>query len=95
MVELGELETELNRGFGEQAGAVCDIAILVGPVRTAPIREGLAAAGMSPASIHVVRDIGEATELLGRLTRAGDVVLFENDLPDTYEEPQGVLVASG
>ena len=44
--------------------------------------------------MHVVRDIGEATELLGRLTRAGDVVLFENDLPDTYEEPQGALAAS-
>jgi UDP-N-acetylmuramoyl-tripeptide--D-alanyl-D-alanine ligase len=86
MVELGELESECNRRFGEQAAAVCDLAILVGPSRTEPIREGLAAAGMGPASIHVVRDIGEATVLLGRLTRAGDVVLFENDLPDTYEE---------
>jgi UDP-N-acetylmuramoyl-tripeptide--D-alanyl-D-alanine ligase len=88
MVELGELEAELNRRFGEQAGAVCDIAILVGPTRTEPIRTGLAAGGMSPDSVHVVRDIGEATELLGRLTRAGDVVLFENDLPDTYSEPE-------
>jgi UDP-N-acetylmuramoyl-tripeptide--D-alanyl-D-alanine ligase len=94
MVELGELESELNRRFGEQAGAVCDIAILVGPARTAPIRDGLATAGMSPESIHVVRDIGEATELLARLTRTGDVVLFENDLPDTYEEPQDTLAAS-
>jgi UDP-N-acetylmuramoyl-tripeptide--D-alanyl-D-alanine ligase len=84
MVELGELEAELNRNFGEQAGAVCDIAILVGPLRTEPIREGLAAAGMDSESIHVVRDIAEATTLLGTITRAGDVVLFENDLPDTY-----------
>jgi UDP-N-acetylmuramoyl-tripeptide--D-alanyl-D-alanine ligase len=87
MVELGELEHELNRRFGEQAGAVCDIAILVGPSRTAPIRAGLAAAGMDPSSVHAVHDIAEATALLGRLTRAGDVVLFENDLPDTYAEP--------
>ena len=65
MVELGELEAELNHRFGEQAGAVCDIAILVGPHRTAPIREGLAAAGMDSESIHVVRDIAEATTLLG------------------------------
>ncbi len=86
MVELGELEAQLNRRFGEQVGAVCDIAILVGPARTEPIREGLAATGMDPAGVHVVRDIAEATELLGRLTRAGDVVLFENDLPDTYSE---------
>ena len=28
----------------------------------------------------------EAAQLLGTLTRAGDVVLFENDLPDNYNE---------
>lgn len=89
MVELGELEAELNRRFGEHAGEVCDLAILVGPTRTTPIREGLAAAGMDPGSVHVVGDITEATTLLGRLTRAGDVVLFENDLPDTYAEADG------
>jgi UDP-N-acetylmuramoyl-tripeptide--D-alanyl-D-alanine ligase len=85
-VELGDLEENLNRRFGEQAGSVCDVAILVGLARTEPIKAGLESAGMGPASIHVVRDIGEATALLGRLTRAGDVILFENDLPDTYAE---------
>ena len=94
MVELGELEAELNRTFGEQAGGVCDIAILVGPLRTAPIREGMGAAGMDSESVHVVRDIAEATTLLGTLTRAGDVVLFENDLPDTYTEPEAPVLAS-
>ncbi len=94
MVELGELEAELNLRFGEQAGAVCDIAILVGPLRTEPIREGLAAAGMDAESVHVVRDIAEATTLLGSLTRAGDVVLFENDLPDTYAEPESQILTS-
>lgn len=89
MVELGEEEEPLNRRFGEQAGAVCDVAILVGPARTRPIGEGLRAAGMGEQDIHVVRDIAEATAVLGRLTRAGDVVLFENDLPDTYAEPDG------
>ncbi len=84
MVELGELQDELNRAFGEQAAAACDVAILVGAARTEPIREGLASAGMDAAGVHVVRDIGEATQLLAKLTRSGDVVLFENDLPDTY-----------
>jgi UDP-N-acetylmuramoyl-tripeptide--D-alanyl-D-alanine ligase len=94
MVELGELEAELNTRFGEQAGVVCDVAILVGPLRTEPIREGMVAAGMDSESIHVVRDIAEATTLLGALTRAGDVVLFENDLPDTYAEPEAPVLAS-
>jgi len=84
MVELGELEAKLNRAFGEQAAPACDLAILVGAARTDPIREGMLAAGMDPSAVHVVRDIIEATALLARTTRAGDVVLFENDLPDTY-----------
>jgi UDP-N-acetylmuramoyl-tripeptide--D-alanyl-D-alanine ligase len=86
MVELGELESELNRSFGEHAGAVCDLVILVGAARTAPIAEGLAASAIDPTNVHVVHDIAEATALLGRLTRTGDVILFENDLPDTYAE---------
>jgi UDP-N-acetylmuramoyl-tripeptide--D-alanyl-D-alanine ligase len=94
MVELGELEAQLNRDFGEHAGAVCDLAILVGPTRTAPIREGLAAAGMDPTNVHVVRDIAEATALLATITRAGDVVLFENDLPDTYAETDSAASAA-
>lgn len=86
MVELGEREHELNRRFGEQAAAVCDLVILVGSSRTVPISEGLASAGLDGDRVHVVRDISEATDVLGRLTRSGDVVLFENDLPDTYAE---------
>ncbi|MHB1808022.1 MAG: UDP-N-acetylmuramoyl-tripeptide--D-alanyl-D-alanine ligase, partial [Solirubrobacteraceae bacterium] len=86
MVELGELEAQLNERFGQQAAQVCDHVVLVGPRRTQPIRAGLLAAGMSQERVHVVADIGEATELLGALSRRGDVILFENDLPDTYAE---------
>ena len=43
-------------------------------------------AGFDDDAITVVRDIGGATEVLARLTRAGDVILFENDLPDMYAE---------
>jgi UDP-N-acetylmuramoyl-tripeptide--D-alanyl-D-alanine ligase len=87
MVELGDMEAELNREFGRQAAAVCDEVILVGPRRTEPIREGLEEAGFPAAHVQVVQDIGGATQVLAGLTRAGDVVLFENDLPDTYAEP--------
>jgi UDP-N-acetylmuramoyl-tripeptide--D-alanyl-D-alanine ligase len=86
MVELGDREAELNEAFGRQAAAVCDHVILVGRQRTRPVDAGLRAAGFAADAITVVRDIGEATTVLGRLTRAGDVVLFENDLPDMYSE---------
>jgi UDP-N-acetylmuramoyl-tripeptide--D-alanyl-D-alanine ligase len=86
MVELGDRESELNEAFGRQAAGVCDHVILVGPQRTRPIERGLRAEGFAAEAITVVRDIGEATAVLGKLTRAGDVVLFENDLPDMYSE---------
>jgi UDP-N-acetylmuramoyl-tripeptide--D-alanyl-D-alanine ligase len=87
MVELGDQEAELNEAFGRQAAATCDHVILVGRQRTQPIARGLRAAGFSPEAITVVRDIAEVTTVLARFTRAGDVVLFENDLPDMYSEP--------
>jgi UDP-N-acetylmuramoyl-tripeptide--D-alanyl-D-alanine ligase len=86
MVELGDEEDALNEHFGRQAADVCDHVILVGPERTKPIGRGLRAAGFDEDAITVVRDIGGATEALAGLTRAGDVILFENDLPDMYAE---------
>jgi UDP-N-acetylmuramoyl-tripeptide--D-alanyl-D-alanine ligase len=86
MVELGDEEAALNERFGRQAADVCDLVILVGPERTKPIARGLRDGGLHPDAITVVRDLGEATTALGGLTRAGDVILFENDLPDMYAE---------
>ncbi|HTU29763.1 MAG TPA: UDP-N-acetylmuramoyl-tripeptide--D-alanyl-D-alanine ligase [Solirubrobacteraceae bacterium] len=88
MVELGAQEADLNERFGRQAAMACDRVILVGPERTRPIAAGLAHEGFDPDAITVVRDIGAATEVLRGLTRAGDVILFENDLPDMYAEDQ-------
>jgi len=86
MVELGDEEEALNERFGRQAADVCDHVILVGPERTKPIVRGLREGGFDPGAITVVRDIGGATEVLAGLTRMGDVILFENDLPDMYAE---------
>jgi UDP-N-acetylmuramoyl-tripeptide--D-alanyl-D-alanine ligase len=86
MVELGEREAEENERFGTQAAAVCDLVVLVGEQRSRPIRAGLTAADFPDDRIHVVANSSEAEALLARTTRRGDVVLFENDLPDLYAE---------
>jgi UDP-N-acetylmuramoyl-tripeptide--D-alanyl-D-alanine ligase len=86
MIELGEREAEENRQLGTLAAEVCDAVILVGPLRTAPIRKGLEAAGYPAAKVTTVRNLAEATNRLQEITRPGDTVLFENDLPDTYDE---------
>jgi UDP-N-acetylmuramoyl-tripeptide--D-alanyl-D-alanine ligase len=85
-VELGEREDALNRDLGSLAASSCDILVLVGPRRTQPIREGAVAAGMDAAQIEVVQSVADAHTFLGRMTVAGDTILFENDLPDNYDE---------
>ncbi len=84
MIELGQREYEENRLFGEEAAKICDFVILVGQKRTRAIADGLLNAGFSRDSLFVVKNLDEARDKLSQ-TR-GDVILFENDLPDTYNE---------
>lgn len=85
MVELGEKENELNKEFGRHMAECVDIAILVGVKRSKPIEEGLHDKGFNDMNIYVVSNLDEATKKLASITQQGDVVLFENDLPDSYE----------
>jgi len=86
MVELGEREYELNKAFGTHAAEVCDDIILVGHQQTRPIQEGLQAANYAAHSYYVAKNLQEANQHLWSIVQAGDVVLYENDLPDTYDE---------
>lgn len=86
MVELGEQEAEFNREFGRDMASAADMCVLIGKKHTQPIQEGLLAAGYPPADIHVFSSLSEATAWLQGVMRAGDFVLYENDLPDHYTE---------
>ena len=86
MVELGKLEYEMNREFGEKMAAGCDTAILVGKKRSAAIREGLAGSGFPEEKIRIAESLDEAVRIMHDIARSGDTVLFENDLPDNYSE---------
>jgi UDP-N-acetylmuramyl pentapeptide synthase len=86
MVELGEQEYDLNRQFGQTMASCCDTAVLVGKKRSEAIAEGLLSGGFPADSVHVVGSLDEAALLLQNMTRPGDTVLFENDLPDNYSE---------
>lgn len=86
MVELGDMEEEENYKVGKEIAKVCDYAILVGIKRTEPIKRGLIDSGFDEGKIISVRSLNDATAELGKITAPRDVVLFENDLPDSYEE---------
>lgn len=86
MVELGKEEYSLNKEFGKYMAKSVDIAILVGEKRTKPIVEGLKSQKFDDMNIFVVPDLNHATKKLTEITKLGDVILFENDLPDNYNE---------
>ena len=86
MVELGEREEEANKEFGISIGKVCDFVILVGKKRTKPIYDGLMEMGYNKDNIFVVNSLDEATSRIQNIAKPKDVVLFENDLPDNYNE---------
>ena len=87
MIELGELQDEKNREFGAQIGrADLDLVILVGQNQTREIREGIESTGFDSDRIRVANSLHEANQIMQEYARAGDVVLYENDLPDSFDE---------
>lgn len=86
LVELGEEEQKANRNFGNHIAGKADITILIGKERTKDIYEGIMEKRGSEDNLYVVNSLNEAQEILKTVVAPGDVVLFENDLPDTYSE---------
>ena len=87
MTELGEKEAELNQIFGTQIAKVADYVILVGEKKTKPIFEGLSQSGYDKDKLFIVNSVYDAYNLLQTLKKKEDMyALFENDLPDTYNE---------
>jgi UDP-N-acetylmuramoyl-tripeptide--D-alanyl-D-alanine ligase len=81
MVELGVRQHEENARFAQAAAKVATHLIVVGHTNAAALLEG--AAG---GSAHVVR-VATREQAVAWVTdhiESGDVVLYENDLPDHY-----------
>jgi len=75
-----------NRDFGAYMAGKVDVVILVGQKQTAPIRQGLNESGFPNENLHIVNSLFDAQDLLPSLSQDGDIVLYENDLPDQYSE---------
>ncbi len=82
MVELGALQHQRNEELGRairEAGAAT--LVVVGLTNAAALTAG-ASGGATEVTRVATREAGVG--LLEQTSRAGDVVLFENDLPDHY-----------
>jgi UDP-N-acetylmuramoyl-tripeptide--D-alanyl-D-alanine ligase len=86
MIELANKESFYNNEFGKQIANVCDYVILVGEKQTGPIYDGLIESKYDTKNIYVARDLNDATNNLKNIVSFGDVILYENDLPDTYKK---------
>lgn len=85
MVELGDSGYELNRKLGEYIDECADIAVIVGRYNRKSLLDGLRADEHKNEKIIIVDSFAQAQEYLNKEMKKGDVILYENDLPDTYE----------
>ncbi|MDE7387705.1 MAG: hypothetical protein K2M97_00475, partial [Muribaculaceae bacterium] len=83
MIELGEKQHELNAEFGARIATSADVAIIVGEYNREAILEGIGTD--SPVKVLTADTFAQAQQMLGSLASAGDTVLYENDLPDTFK----------
>jgi len=86
MIELGERRYEENVIVGEVAGAICDLAIVVGDVNSDALRCGLERGGLDDKDIVYCNSRDEGFAYLSSVVKDGDAVLIENDLTDLYEQ---------
>lgn len=86
MVELGARQEEENKILGQHIAKHVDLAVLVGDKQTAPIQEGLRAENFPAEKTRVFASFFDAQNFLQGYLKSGDVVLYENDLPDQYNE---------
>lgn len=84
MVELGKLQDSENHQLGLLAAASATDIILIGAGQTAPIHAAIQSVDFDPTRLQVVETLDDAVNWYRQNLRAGDTVLFLNDLPDTY-----------
>lgn len=83
IIELGPLQAEANERFGRQAAQVADTLVVVAKTNRDAIVAGASSDG--GGEVITVDSLEEAQGRLQKILKPGDVVLFENDLPDQYE----------
>ena len=84
LVELGIKEGVANFELGKILASHADIVIVVGKHNAVMLIDGLVEGGMSKENIRFAKSLNKGNEELNTFMQEGDVVLFENDLPDNY-----------
>ena len=84
LVELGKMENVLNLEFGKTLAKHADLVFVIGKHNAEMLVSGLLEGGMNKENIKFAKTLNKGNEELNKILKEGDVVLFENDLPDNY-----------
>ena len=84
-VEMGDRQHEAAVALGRDAAQRADRLVIVNLLNREAIRSGALAAGMPESSIVLADTLQDAVAALPGLCIGGDVVLYENDLPDIFK----------
>lgn len=83
LVEMGDRQSRANFELGRKIAEVADLAVLIGP-NADDMRQGMLSVGYNGQRITVVSDIVKAQNVFAQILKKGDVLLIENDLPDSF-----------
>ena len=84
LVELGKMENVANLEYGKLLAKHANYVYVIGKHNAEMLVSGLIEGGMQRENIRFSKSLNKANEELNAFLQKGDVVLFENDLPDHY-----------
>lgn len=84
-VEMGARQAEANKELGRTIAVSCDYAIIVNAVNREAIKSGIEEGGLPAEKYFLADSLNHAHQQLAKILRPGDVVLYENDLPDNFK----------
>lgn len=84
LIELGKIENVANYEFGKTLVSHADKFIIIGKHNAEMLIKGLLDGGANREDISFAKTLNKGNALLNEMLKEGDVVLFENDLPDNY-----------
>ena len=84
LVELGKREGVANYEMGKLLAKTASLVIVIGNHNAEMLISGLIDGGMERENISFFKTLNKGNEYLNSIIKEGDVVLFENDLPDNY-----------
>ena len=84
-VEMGTRQAVANKELGVTIAKSCDYAIVVNTTNREAIKQGIDEGGLATNRYYLADSLNQAHAHLAQILKAGDVVLYENDLPDNFK----------